>query len=99
MYNGMEVLIVKVYLRLDDHDKHGMGCECGKCNSSGHSYGVGIYEFTCECNGHDTCCEHEDMLNSCPEPIERVYSCSEESAYSEAERVCKEKGYAIMSGR
>ena len=34
----------KVYLRLDDQDRHGTGCSCGKCNSNGKSYGAGVFK-------------------------------------------------------
>ena len=90
---------MKVFLELDDHDKHGIECNCGKCNSKGTSYGVGIYEFTCECKGADPACEHDKMLDGCPEAMERVYSCSEESAYLEAETICLEEGYEIVFRR
>ncbi len=35
----------KVYLKLEDQDRHGAGCTCGKCNRNGKSYGVAAYEF------------------------------------------------------
>ena len=35
----------KVYLKLDDQDHHGSGCDCGKCNSNGKSYGVAAFKF------------------------------------------------------
>jgi hypothetical protein len=33
----------KVYIKFDDIDRHGEGCDCGSCNSQGKSYGYGIY--------------------------------------------------------
>ena len=33
---------MEVYLRLDDIDEHGWGCQCGQCNHKGRSYGVAL---------------------------------------------------------
>lgn len=38
----------KVFLRLEDQDRHGAGCKCGKCNRNGKSYGVGAFRFDVE---------------------------------------------------
>jgi hypothetical protein len=35
---------MKVFIQLDDHDKHGEACDCGLCDSNGKSYGCGVYE-------------------------------------------------------
>jgi hypothetical protein len=34
---------MKVFVRLDDHDRHGEGCDCGDCDSNGKSYGAGVF--------------------------------------------------------
>lgn len=34
---------MKVLLRDDDLDWHGLGCGCGVCNAVGRSLGIGIY--------------------------------------------------------
>ena len=36
---------MRVYLQLDDIDRHGEECDCGSCDMNGKSYGVGIYEL------------------------------------------------------
>jgi hypothetical protein len=33
-----------VYLKIDDIDRHGEGCQCGLCNGIGKSFGAGIYK-------------------------------------------------------
>lgn len=90
---------MKVFLCLDDHDKHDIVCNCGACDESGVSYGVGVYKFTCNCEGVDPDCEHDIMLDNCPEAVERIYACSEESAYLNAETICKEYGYEVVFKR
>lgn len=35
---------MNVFVRYDDQDHHGAGCECGDCDSNGKSYGAGIFK-------------------------------------------------------
>jgi len=37
--------VMRVFLRQDDIDRHGEGCDCGLCNSNGKSIGIGIYDI------------------------------------------------------
>ena len=34
----------KLFVILDDHDRHDQRCRCGKCDSNGRSYGAGIFD-------------------------------------------------------
>lgn len=86
----------KVYICLDDHDEHGIGCNCGKCNFKGRSFGISIYPFTCPCENHNSSCLHEEMLDQNTECIERTYAHSEEAAMSEAKHRCQEQNYDIV---
>lgn len=39
---------MKVYLKYWDIDRHGAGCDCGRCNTNGKSYGVAIVDSSTE---------------------------------------------------
>ncbi|QST02694.1 hypothetical protein IMZ31_19285 (plasmid) [Pontibacillus sp. ALD_SL1] len=59
-------------------------------------YGVGIYP----CNEQLAALEHEDDLMDRlleTEVLERVYGPSEDAAFHNAEMVCKEEGYTIVT--
>lgn len=35
----------RVFVEVDDVDRHGVGCVCGRCDPRGRSFGVGIYDY------------------------------------------------------
>jgi len=73
-----------VQLLSDDIDRHGAGCDCGLCNSTGKSYGVGIFPGSGDPRSSD--------------PLDRIYGPSEESAMAQARQVCAKKGWKIVRG-
>lgn len=75
---------MKVARRLGGKDYHGAECDCGVCNSNGHAYEVAIVPV---------CEVLEDA-----EPLHVLYSCSEQSALSIAEKICQHMGWELQEG-
>ena len=71
---------MKVFLRLDDQDQHGLGCDCGNCNANGKSYGV-------------ACLPLNDPEG---DPLFREYACSEESAMHNARMQAEQQGHEVV---
>lgn len=68
---------MNVVLALDDRDRHELPCECGRCNSQGTSYGVGVYASN-------------DQQG---DPLDRVYGPSEVAAFHNARRLVTLRGW------
>lgn len=72
---------MKVILRVDDIDRHGIGCECGLCNSNGKAYGCALFDA-------------EDRAKE--DPIDRIYGPSEQAVLENAKTLCREKGWEVV---
>ena len=81
-----------------DHDDHGQGCNCRKCNANGRSYGVRLYKL--DTMGIIACMhESEDVLSDWlydADPDEVFYRSSEDLAVSTALQICSMRGYTIV---
>ena len=55
---------MKLFVRLDDIDRHGEGCECGDCDSNGKSYGAGIYtlRYPDDCEAREYACNEQEAI-------------------------------------
>jgi len=80
---------MRVYLSLDDVDRHDMPCDCGLCDMNGKSFGVGIYKWT---KPHEET-EPDDVSDDL---LERIYACSEEAAFHNAELEAKGYGWRVV---
>jgi hypothetical protein len=77
---------MKVFLRFDDIDRHGVGCDCGLCNANGHSYGVAIFPLN-------------RRLAEEADPLIRIYAASEDAAFHNARMFTARHGYRIVDPR
>ena len=85
----------KVMLVSNGIDQHDTDCDCGKCNSNGKSYGVNLYDVS----GKNLNVNDEDALfdfTNQEEPFHTEYAASDDSAYHNAEKFCKEKQAEIV---
>ena len=71
---------MKVFIRLDDQDHHGAGCDCGACNANGKSYGAAIFKL-------------DDPKG---DPTDRIYAACEESAVENAELHARLQGWEVV---
>jgi hypothetical protein len=86
-----------VVIHYDDKDRHGAGCDCGYCNSNGHSYGYAIFDATgVELDDDETAEDNWFALISDPDKkLETIYAPSEQSAEAQVRGYCEEQGYEI----
>jgi len=76
-----------VTIQLCDQDRHGEGCDCGRCNANGKSYGAGVFRLT-EVRRHQG--DHHEC-----DPLLVEYAASEASAIKNAEIEAVNSGYQL----
>ena len=84
------VLIVR-----DDIDRHGAGCECGRCDSNGKSYGVSTYPIDADLAAIDPYRAIDEAAAG--DPLDRAYAASEATAYITAREVAAWHQWAEIS--